>query len=331
MSARTIAAIASAIVAAEEAESDTNTVKNGDTLWSIAQKYNTTVTNLKSVNNLSSDVIFPNQKLETKTSNSSKSSSSSSSTSTATTSSSGATYTVKAGDTLSGIAAKHNVSISDLMKWNGLDTTLIYPGNVFVISKNGSSSSSSSGSSSGGSSSSTTYKVKSGDTLSHIASRHGVSVANLKKWNNLSSDMIYVGQKLSINGTSSGGSNGSSSSSSGKVGSTKVYTVKSGDTLSRIAANEGVTVANLKSWNNLKSDTIYIRQKLSINGKASSGSGSSSSGSSSSGSANVDYDVTKLINEAKSHIGVPYVWGGQSPSGFDCSGFIHYVYNKAGL
>src|SRR5699024_8663626 len=178
----------------------------------------------------------------------------------------------KAGDTLSGIAAKHNVSISDLMKWNGLDTTLIYPGNVFVVSKNGSSSSSSSssssGSSSGGSSSSTTYKVKSGDTLSHIASRHGVSVANLKKWNNLSSDMIYVGQKLSINGTSSGGSSGSSSSSSGKVGSTKVYTVKSGDTLSRIAANEGVTVANLKSWNNLKSDTIYIGQKLSINGKA---------------------------------------------------------------
>ena len=331
MSVTASAAIASAIFAAEEAEAATHTVKNGDTLWSIAQKYNTTVTNLKSVNNLSSDVIFPNQKLETKTSNSSKSSSSSSSTSTATTSSSGATYTVKAGDTLSGIAAKHNVSISDLMKWNGLDTTLIYPGNVFVISKNGSSSSSSSGSSSGGSSSSTTYKVKSGDTLSHIASRHGVSVANLKKWNNLSSDMIYVGQKLSINGTSSGGSNGSSSSSSGKVGSTKVYTVKSGDTLSRIAANEGVTVANLKSWNNLKSDTIYIGQKLSINGKASSGSGSSSSGSSSSGSSNVDYDVTKLINEAKSHIGVPYVWGGQSPSGFDCSGFIHYVYNKAGL
>src|SRR5699024_10940965 len=189
MSVTASAAIASAIFAAEEAEAATHTVKNGDTLWSIAQKYNTTVTNLKSVNNLSSDVIFPNQKLETKTSNSSKSSSSSSSTSTATTSSSGATYTVKAGDTLSGIAAKHNVSISDLMKWNGLDTTLIYPGNVFVISKNGSSSSSSSGSSSGGSSSSTTYKVKSGDTLSHIASRHGVSVANLKKWNNLSSDM----------------------------------------------------------------------------------------------------------------------------------------------
>src|SRR5699024_66801 len=277
--------------------------------------------------------IFPNQKLETKTSNSSKSSSSSSSTSTATTSSSGATYTVKAGDTLCGIAAKHNVSISDLMKWNGLDTTLIYPGNVFVISKNGSSSSSSSGSSSGGSSSSTTYKVKSGDTLSHIASRHGVSVANLKKWNNLSSDLIRVGQKLSVKGGSSSGSSSSGSSNSGSSSSKKTYTVKSGDSLSKIASQYGVTVSKLKSWNSLKSDTIYIGQKLSINGKSSGGSSGSSgsSGGSSSGSANAGFDVNKLVNEAKKHQGAPYVWGGQSTSGFDCSGYIHYVYNKAGL
>src|SRR5699024_12235953 len=70
---------------------------------------------------------------------------------------------------------------------------------------------------------------------------------------------------------------------------------------------------------------------LSTKRKVCSGSGSSSSASSSSSSSNVVYDVTKLINEAISHIGVPYVWGGQSPSGFDCSGFIDYVYNKAGL
>lgn len=345
MSVTASAAIASAIFAAEEAEAATHTVKSGDSLWSIAQKYNTTVSNLKSINSLSSDVIFPNQKIETsKSSNSSSNSTTSKSSSNSTTTSSNSTYTVKKGDTLSGIAAKHKISLSNLMKWNNLDTTLIFPGNVFVVSKNGASSSSSStssgssgssSSSSGSSSGSSTYTVKSGDTLSHIAVRNGVSVANLKKWNNLSSDLIRVGQKLSIKGgtseSSGSGSSGSSNSGSGKP-TTKMYTVKSGDSLSRIASQYGVSVANLKSWNNLKSDVIYIGQKLSINGKKSSGSsgGSSSSGSGSS-SVNVSYNVSTLINEAKKHKGVHYVWGGQTPSGFDCSGFIHYVYNKAGL
>lgn len=325
MSVTASAAIASAVFAAEEAEAATYTVKSGDSLWTIAQKYNTTVSSLKSANNLSSDIIFPNQKIETSKSSSQSTSSSKSS------SSSSKTYTVKSGDTLSGIASKHSISLSNLMKWNNLDTTLIYPGNVLSVSKNGSGSSSSSSSSgsSSGSSSSSTYKVKSGDTLSHIAAAKGVSVSNLKKWNNLSSDMIYVGQKLSIKG---GSSSSGSKSSSGSSSSSKTYVVKSGDTLSHIASRHGTTVSKLKSWNNLSSDLIHIGQKLSVNGKSSSNSGSGNSGASdSSKTSNTSYNVNTLINEAKKHQGVPYVWGGQSPSGFDCSGFIHYIYNKAGL
>lgn len=342
MSVTASAAIASTIFVAEEAEAATHTVKSGDSLWSIAQKYNTTVSNLKSINSLSSDVIIPKQKINTSKS-SKPNSTTSKSNSNSNNSSSKSNYTVKAGDTLSGIAAKNKISLSNLMKWNNLDTTLIFPGNVLVVSKNGTSSSSSSTSGKTGSSSSSnssssgstsTYTVKSGDTLSHIASRNGVSVANLKKWNSLSSDLIRVGQKLSIKGGSSSGSSASSGSSSnaGSASSTKVYTVKSGDSLSRIASQNGVTVANLKSWNNLKSDLIYIGQKLSINGKSSSGSAGTSTGSSNNNSSvNTSFNVNTLINEAKKHRGVPYVWGGQTPGGFDCSGFIHYVYNKAGL
>src|SRR5699024_5540475 len=188
MSVTATAAIVSAIYAADEAEATTYKVQSGDSLWTIAQKYNTSVSNLKSINSLKSDVIFPNQKIKTSKSSSSNSSSK------PTSSSSKSTYTVKAGDTLSGIASKHKISLSNLMKWNDLDTTLIFPGNVLTVSKNGGSSSSNGGSSSGSSSS---YTVKSGDTLSHIAVRNKVSVANLKKWNNLNSDLIRVGQKLS--------------------------------------------------------------------------------------------------------------------------------------
>src|SRR5699024_11495307 len=121
---------------------------------------------------------------------------------------------------LSGIAYKHNISLSKLMKWNNLNTTLIYPGNKLKVNKSGTSSGSNSSSSgnSGSTGSSKVYTVKSGDTLSKIASRYGVTVSTLKSWNNLNSHMIYVGDKLSINGKSSSGSsnnnnNGSNSSS----------------------------------------------------------------------------------------------------------------------
>ncbi len=270
------AAIATAIVGAEEAEAASYKVKGGDSLWTIAQKYNTSVSELKSINKLSGDIIFPNQVLETskKSSNTSNSSSSSNST-TNTSTSSNSTYTVKSGDTLSGIASKHNISLKNLMDWNGLTSTLIFPGNKFVVSKNGGSSSSSSGSSSSGSSS------------------------------------------------SSGGSKSPS------TGSATVYTVKSGDSLSRIASQNGTTVANLKKWNNLKSDLILIGQKLNIG--SSSSSSSSNSSASEKPTANVSYNVSKLVSTAKSQFGVPYVWGGSTPSGFDCSGFIYYAYKKAGM
>lgn len=216
MSVTASAAIASAIFAAEEVEAASHKVQSGDSLWGIAQQYGTSVSSLKSINNLSSDLIFPNQVIETEK----KSSNSNTNNNTTKPSTTKSTYKVKSGDTLSGIASKHNISLSDLMKWNNLDTTLIYPGNVFVVSKGGSSNApannNNSGSSDKGSSntgSSSVYVVKSGDTLSRIASKYsGVSVSDLKKWNNLSSDLILIGQKLSVNGKSSGGSSSSGAS-----------------------------------------------------------------------------------------------------------------------
>jgi peptidoglycan DL-endopeptidase LytE len=330
MSVTASAAIASAFFVTEEAEAASYKVKSGDSLWTIAQKYNTTVSQLKSINNLTSNVIFPNQII--KTPNHGSSSNKTSNSKSNNRSNSGATtYTVKLGDTLSGIAIKHNVSLSNLMKWNNLNSTLIYPGNVLVVSKNGSNNSGSSNSgNSGSSNSSQSYIVKSGDTLSGIAAKYNVSVANLKSWNNLRSDLILVGQKLSVGKKASSGSSGSSSTGSS---GNSTYVVKSGDTLSGIAAKYNVSVANLKSWNNLRSDVILVGQKLSIGKKASSGSNGGASGSSgngSSGNTNAGYNVNTVVQTAKSFQGVPYVWGGSTPSGFDCSGFIHYVYNKGG-
>src|SRR5699024_5334744 len=106
-------------------------------------------------------------------------------------------------------------------------------------SSTGSSSSSNNSSSQ---SSAQTYKVKAGDSLSVIGAKYGVSVNNLKKWNNLSSDLMYVGQVLRVGGkgsSSSQSSNNNPSSGSSNSGSSKTsstYIVKSGDSLSKIAA-----------------------------------------------------------------------------------------------
>ncbi|MGY0691487.1 LysM peptidoglycan-binding domain-containing protein [Virgibacillus sp. FSP13] len=284
MSVTASAAIASAIFAADEVEAASYKVQSGDSLWAIAQKFDTSVSQLKAVNNLENDIIFPNQVIETEGGKTQSSTKPTTTTKPSTTKSS--TYTVKSGDTLSAIAFKHNVSIADLMKWNDLDSTLIYPGNVFVVSK-GASSGAGSGSS------------------------------------------AEAGANTGGNTSSNGGT-----SSGAEVGSSTVYTVKSGDTLSAIASRNSVTVANLKKWNGLKSDLIYIGQKLNIGAAAGNGTvdkdtseNVSSGGSSSVG---VDNNVDKLISTAKSLNGVGYAWGGSSPSGFDCSGFIYYTYNKAG-
>ncbi len=119
------------------------------------------------------------------------------------------------------------------------------------------------------------YTVKSGDYLGRIASRHRCTVAQIKRWNNLSSNNIRVGQRLVI--YRGGNAPASASSSSSSASTTKAaapanattYTVKSGDVLGRIAERHGCTVAQIKSWNGLTSNNIKVGQKLIVSAPAS--------------------------------------------------------------
>ena len=130
-----------------------------------------------------------------------------------------------------------------------------------------------------------TYRVKSGDYLGKIASNYGTTVAKIKRWNNLKSNDIRVGQRLIIyrGGNAPATTSSSTSASSGtKTSSTAVtggttYTVKSGDALSTIAERHKVTVAQLKQWNNLSSNNIRVGQKLIVSMKAAPASSSSQS------------------------------------------------------
>lgn len=114
-----------------------------------------------------------------------------------------------------------------------------------------------------------TYKVKSGDVLGSIAAKHGVSVNQIKEWNNLNSNLIKVGQTLYINSgkTSIPSQSNSSTLADNSKPSTsgpKTYTVKPGDSLWIISQKHSLSVEQIKRLNNLNSNNIKPGQRLII-------------------------------------------------------------------
>ncbi|MBK4205491.1 peptidoglycan endopeptidase [Bacillus subtilis] len=309
------------------------TVKSGDSLWLIANEYKMTVQELKKLNGLSSDMIRAGQKLKVagtvSSSSSSSSSTKSSSNKSSSSSSSTGTYKVQLGDSLWKIANKVNMSVAELKVLNNLKSDTIYVNQVLKTKSSGPNTSSKDTSSNSSQTSATkTYTVKSGDSLWKIANNYNLTVQQIRNSNNLKTDMLYVGQVLKLTGKASSGTSSSSSSSSSNASSstTTTYTVKSGDSLWVIAQKFNVTAQQIREKNNLKTDVLQIGQKLVISGKTSSSSSSSSGSSSNTSSTSAK--INTMIAAAKEQLGVPYRWGGTTPAGFDCSGFIYYALNK---
>ena len=145
------------------------TVKSGDTLWGIARKYNMSVNDLKSLNNLSSNNLSIGQKLIV-----SKASSND--------------YTVVAGDTLWGIARKFNVSVDDLKSLNNLTSNSLSIGMVLKIPPYSNKKNEETN----------VYVVKSGDSLWSIARKFNSTVDEIKRLNSLQSNILSIGQRLVV-------------------------------------------------------------------------------------------------------------------------------------
>ena len=264
------------------------TVQSGDTLSGIALKFSTTSSKLAQLNSISNpNLIYVGQRLlVNQSSNSNSSSSGQSSSATTNTETSSASYTVKSGDTLSGIASQYNTTVNQIVSLNQLSNpNLIYVGQVLKLknSQTTNSSSSSTAATTVG-----TYTVKAGDTLSAIASRYSTSSSTLASLNSLSNpNLIYVGQVLKVSSNASTSSSTSSSANS-TVTTAASYTVKSGDTLSAIAAKYGTTYQALASANSISNpNDIYVGQVIKVSATATAASSQAASSTNSNGSYTV--------------------------------------------
>ena len=193
-------------------------VRRGQNLTVIARKHDVTVQELREWNKLRSDELAIGQRLRIPQKDTEL-------------------YVVRLGDTLSAIADRHDISISLLRKLNGLNGSRIYVGQQLKLQPTPLDEG--------------VHVVRGGESLSEIGKQFGLTVAQLKRINDLNGNRIYVGQKLRL-----------------RDAGTTVHIVESGDALWEIAQGYGISVEELKRLNNMKSDRIYPGQELRLNAAA---------------------------------------------------------------
>ena len=213
--------------------SNTYRVKNGDTLWSIAKKFNTTPLELKKINNLNNNLLYINQILkvpdfiETIDTN--------------------INYVVKNNDTLYSISKMFNVTVDSIKSNNNLTTDILSVGQILnipvgesnVLVKEDTKSDTTN-----------SYIVKNGDTLYSIAKENNTTVNTIKELNNLIDDVLKIGMILLL--------------PTSNIEEIFTHTVVNGDSLWSISKTYNTTIDLIKSLNNLTTDLLNVGQELKV-------------------------------------------------------------------
>ena len=207
---------------------NTYVVQKGDSLYSIANKLGTTVSELKKENNLTSNTLQIGEVLRIPTKEIYEGEEN--------------VYIVQKGDTLYSIAAANNTTVDELKKANNLTSNILSTGQLLKIPSALLPES--------------TYIVKKGDSLYSIANKYNTTVDELKRINNLTSNILSIGQVLKLPSDKV--------SNVEKEENTINYTVQKGDSLYSIARKYSTTIGKIKDLNNLTTNLLSIGQVLLI-------------------------------------------------------------------
>ena len=181
-------------------------------------------------------------------------------------------YTVRAGDSLTSVAATHGLTVGQLASYNNLanDAHILIGQRLWLVAgkvkrQPVSAQTPSRQSTSTANTNSATHKVSAGESLTAIARRYNISLHALAKENGLSvTDGVLIGQTLKLpSDAKTANTTMANTSSSPSVNKPESYTVRAGDSLTSVAATHGLTVGQLASYNNLANDAhILIGQRL---------------------------------------------------------------------
>ena len=207
---------------------DTYVVQKGDSLYSIANKLGTTVSELKKENNLTTNTLQIGEVLRIPTKEIYEGEEN--------------VYIVQKGDTLYSVAMANNTTVDELKKANNLTSNILSTGQLLKIPSALLPES--------------TYIVKKGDSLYSIANKYNTTVDELKRINNLTSNILSIGQVLKLPSDKV--------SDVEKEENTISYTVQKGDSLYSIARKYSTTIDKIKDLNNLTTNLLSIGQVLLI-------------------------------------------------------------------